>query len=213
MSDDVANCEARLTALKARRQKWVNRYAEIENTRGESAQRTHCRHNIGLVDADILDAEAKLKATRAKAARAEGLELREEEDMVTRGATEAELNELRQLAADCDTHSRALAMSVKKLHDKLSATRMVNGGRGPGGMMLQLNLRQAAEGYFNSTVLQARPWSAPRRKTFAELIDGWAPALGPSESPPPSPPPPAARDKGFQRPVVGASLTGGPTLT
>jgi hypothetical protein len=43
MVDEVKKCEARLVALRARRQKWASRYAAVESVQGKATERAHCK--------------------------------------------------------------------------------------------------------------------------------------------------------------------------
>jgi hypothetical protein len=93
MADEVHEAGTRLSALLARRQKWVNRLAAVADVHGAASERAHCRSNLRLVDQDIIVAEAKLQAARQRAAIAEGREIEKEEHMETRNAaTAAELD-------------------------------------------------------------------------------------------------------------------------
>jgi hypothetical protein len=200
VAGEVYKCEARLTALRARRQRWLAKVEALEGVRGAGAERGQARHQLRVVEAEFAAAETKLRAAQMRAAANENHEIALEECMVK------DLDELRALATTCDTHARELGATLKELYAKLSELRQRNVGRGPSGMMLNLNLRQAAEQHFDGTVLRSRPFPSSRHRTFAQLIDGWAPTLS---APPSSPPPPSPRD---ERPLAGASLEGGPTL-
>ncbi len=93
MADEVHEAGTRLSALLARRQKWLNRLAAVADVYGKAAERAHVKHNIQLCDADIVIAEQKLHAARQRAAIAEGREIEKEEHMETRNAaTAAELD-------------------------------------------------------------------------------------------------------------------------
>jgi hypothetical protein len=83
MSDDpreqIHAAEARLTALRSRRHRWLNRFAAAENVSGVAAERANCKSNLRLVDEAIVAAEAKLKAARHKSVVSEGREIEEGE--------------------------------------------------------------------------------------------------------------------------------------
>jgi hypothetical protein len=73
--NDITDCEARLTALRARKQK------SAENVLGEAAERAQCKHNIQIVDELIVAAEKKLRAAQHKMEVREGREIAQEENV------------------------------------------------------------------------------------------------------------------------------------
>jgi hypothetical protein len=150
MADEVHKAQARLTALLARRQRWLSRVEALEGVRGAGVERGQARHQLRVVEAEFAAAETKLRAAQSRAAITENREIIAEELMAQ------DLDELRALATNCDTHARELGATLKELYAKFSALRQRNGGRGPSGLMLNLNLRQAAEQHFDGTLPNAR---------------------------------------------------------
>jgi chromosome segregation ATPase len=123
MGDDVTKCEARLTALRARKTRWQNRYAESEHARGKASERAQCKHNIRRCDEDIAAIERALRMAQVKAAHTGAITTEE----ISMAARKTELDELRKLAVACDEHARALATAAKELHSKISTHRTANG--------------------------------------------------------------------------------------
>jgi hypothetical protein len=206
MADRAAEVETKLASLRARRQRWHLRFEAVEHVHGEAVERANCKQSLGRVDRLIAEAEAELQGARVKCRGG----IADVEEVVD---PKARLDELRALAVSCDTHARELGIAAKELHHKLSGARVIN-GRGPSGLMLSINLRQAFEQYVSGTPLCARPFPASRHKTFAQLIDAWSVMLSPAApKPPPPPPAPAApRDRGFARQEGKPSVRGGPTI-
>jgi hypothetical protein len=192
--------EGRLRSLRIRREKWSARVIELEGVHGVGVERKNAKASLATANRLIAVTEEALAKLAGE----------------TKSTTERsmDLEELRKLAGEMDAHARALGAGVKQMHSEIVARRLANNGRGPTGEMLSLNLRQAAEGHFSGSVLNGWPRVTTRRKTFSQLIDGWAPSLGAPNPPsaPPPPPPPAAKDRGFARKDGKPSLEGAPRL-
>src|SRR5689334_4476537 len=108
MADELREHEARLVALRARRQKWNLRYEAAQDVRGKATERAQCKANIGMVDKQIAETEKNIRIVAGKAVQVENREIvREEEKLNGKSATN-NLPEILRLAAECDEHAEAL---------------------------------------------------------------------------------------------------------
>jgi hypothetical protein len=110
---------------------------------------------------------------------------------------DAAMNNLRELARQCDEHAEAFSGALKKLHAEIVAARQRNNGRGPSAILVWNALERCATSRFDGTVLRSLRGS-PRvagQRTFTGQVEQWLPMLT-APQPPPSAavltPPPAA---------------------
>jgi hypothetical protein len=83
MADEICKIESRLTSLRARRQRWLDRFAAAENVPGQADERARCKENLKLVDELIAAAEKNLYAAQRKAVVAENEAILKEESAMT----------------------------------------------------------------------------------------------------------------------------------
>jgi hypothetical protein len=140
--------------------------------------------------------------------------IKEETNMAAPTTTATDLDELRTLAAACDTHARGLGTSIKELHSKLTAHRMNSGGRGPSAMMIVSTLERCSAAYFAGTAIRSTRGPLAAQRTFAQMVEAWMPMLMPPKSPPPSPPPPSVRKPvpTYERKHGAQSFAGAPRI-
>jgi hypothetical protein len=95
------------------------------------------------------------------------------------GCSDHEVEEMHQLAAACDEHARALGSAVKQLHQKLTAARMANNGRGPSAVMVNSVFERAFAQYVQGTPLRSLRGPVNQPQTFSTVVSRWAPMLRP----------------------------------
>jgi hypothetical protein len=212
LREQIHGAEIRLTALRARRQRWLTRYEAVENVKGESVTRAQAKNNLKLCDEQIAAAEKKLNAAQHRATVAEGREIaivEQEENMVAR--TETELDDLRRLAADCDTHAAGLGSAIKQLHSKITEIRQRKNGRGPSGLMVTSMLERCSSSYFIGSPLRTMRGPLAAQRSFSQTVEAWMPSLSPAtQASPPSPAAPRKPAPTYERKHAAPSIEGAP---
>jgi hypothetical protein len=102
------------------------------------------------------------------------------------GCSDHEVEEMHQLAVACDEHARALGSAVKQLHQKLTAARMANNGRGPSAVMVNSVFERAFAQYVQGTPLRSLRGPVNQPQTFSTVVSRWAPMLRPPTLSPPA---------------------------